>query len=201
MQLLVVPITRKLLTEYNIAIDTDLPLALKNNIPILPLMQENDLDDLFNSKLGDLQYLYKHSHDPTSIPYEEKLTKYLESVLIGNDLVKKIKNEFNAYIFLSYRKKDRKHANELMRFIHSYPIYRDIAIWYDEFLIPGENFNDSISSALEKSELVALVVTPNLVNESNYILNTEYPMAQKIGKNILPVIMVSTNSIKGANDQ
>jgi tetratricopeptide (TPR) repeat protein len=196
MQLLVVPITRKLLTEYNIAIDTDLPLALKNNIPILPLMQENDLDDLFNSKLGDLQYLYKHSHDPTSIPYEEKLTKYLESVLIGNDLVKKIKNEFDAYIFLSYRKKDRKHANELMRLIHSYPIYRDIAIWYDEFLIPGENFNDSISSALEKSELVALVVTPNLVNESNYILNTEYPMAQKIGKNILPVRMVSTNSWK-----
>lgn len=83
-----------------------------------------------------------------------------------------------------------------MRLIHSNPIYRDIAIWYDEFLIPGENFNDSISSALEKSELVALVVTPNLVNESNYILNTEYPMAQKIGKKILPVRMVSTNSWK-----
>lgn len=196
MQLFVVPITRKLITECNIAIDTELPLALKNNIPILPLMQENGLDDLFNSKLGDLQYLYKHCYDPTAISYEEKLTKYLEAVLIGDDLVEKIKSEFDAYIFLSYRKKDRKHANELMRLIHNNPIYRDIAIWYDEFLIPGENFNDSISSALEKSELVALVVTPNLVNESNYVLNTEYPMAQKTGKNVLPIKMVSTRNWK-----
>lgn len=105
MQLLVVPITRKLLTECNIAIDTDLPLALKNNIPILPLMQENDLDDLFNSKLGDLQYLYKHSHDPTSIPNEEKLTKYLESVLIDNDLVKKSKMNLMLIFFLAIEKR------------------------------------------------------------------------------------------------
>ena len=60
---------------------------------------------------------------------------------------------------------------------------RDIAIWYDEFLIPGENFNDSIAAALEQSSLFALAVTPNLVNEPNYVMSIEYPMAKEAQKN------------------
>jgi len=33
--------------------------------------------------------------------------------------------------------------------IHRNPVYRDIAIWYDEFLTPGESFRASIRNALE----------------------------------------------------
>ena len=73
---------------------------------------------------------------------------------------------------------------------------RDIAIWYDEFLTPGEDFNDAIKAALEKSGLFALAVTPNLINEINYILNIEYPMAQEMGKNILPAEMEPTDREK-----
>ena len=50
---------------------------------------------------------------------------------------------------------------------------QNCAIWYDEFLIPGENFNEAIEVALKKSGLFALAVTPNLVNEENYVMSTE----------------------------
>ena len=71
---------------------------------------------------------------------------------------------------------------------------RDIAIWYDEFLTPGENFNDSIQAALEKSGLFVLAVTPNLVNEDNYIRRVEYPLAQQANKPVLPAEMVETDA-------
>ena len=76
-----------------------------------------------------------------------------------------------------------------MKLIHKNPQCRDIAIWYDEFLTPGESFNQEIEKALEKSELFTLLVTPNLINEENYIHSVEYPMAQSAKKQILPVEM------------
>jgi len=193
MNLLVMPVTTKLLTTVNPALDVEFRLAVENGIPVLPLMMESGLEDVFNAKCGDLHFLDPNSRDATAISYEEKLSKYLTSILIGEELAEKIRNAFDAYIFLSYRKKDRQYAQELMRLIHKNDFCRDIAIWYDEFLSPGNNFNDSIKSALEKSKLFALAVTPNLVNEENYIMAVEYPMAKKAEKPILPAELVVTD--------
>ena len=193
MQLFVVPVTTKLLMTPNRAMDVEIPFAASRHIPVLPLIQESGLNELFQQRFGSLQYLNKYDTDPTVIPYHEKLTKFLESVIIGDELVQKIRAAFDAYVFLSYRKKDRKYAQELMRLIHLNPMCRDIAIWYDEFLTPGEDFNDAIEEAMKKSKLFALAVTPNLVNEVNYVLTTEYPKAREMDKEILPVEMVATD--------
>lgn len=192
----VIPVTAKLLETPNRTMDVDVPFALKRHIPVLPLMQENGLDELFNAKFGNLHYLDENAVDDTATPYKEKLKRYLSSVIVGDELAAKIRAAFDAYIFLSYRKKDRKHAQELMRLIHKNNFCRDIAIWYDEFLMPGEDFNAAIESALIDSKLFALVVTPNLVNEENYIRITEYPLAQKKEKKILPVELVRTDREK-----
>lgn len=193
MQLFVMPVTRELLCTENPALDIEFGFAVKNHIPVLPLMQERGLELLFNQKCGNLQFLDKHNTDATVISYDEKLQRYLESVLIGDELAEKIRAAFDAYVFLSYRKKDRKYAQELMRLIHKNEFCRDIAIWYDEFLTPGENFNDSIKEALQKSSLFVLTVTPNVVNEPNYIMQTEYPMAKEEGKPILLAELVPTD--------
>ncbi len=193
MQLFVMPVTTKLLTSDSDALATEFNFALEHHIPVLPLMQEQGLVKMFNEKCGDLQYLDKNSHDSTAISYEQKLEKYLSSILVGDELAAKVRAAFDAYVFLSYRKKDRAYAKELMRLIHKNDFCRDIAIWYDEFLTPGENFNNSIKEALEKSGLFVLAVTPNLVNETNYIMTTEYPMAKKASKLILPAEMVETD--------
>lgn len=198
MQLFVLPITQRLLTDHNRAIEVDVPFAFRNHIPVLPLMQEGVSDDLFKSRFGDLQYLDKHVIDPTAIPYDKKLTQYLNSIIVGDELAKQIRASFDAYVFLSYRKKDREYAHKLMRLIHSNPFFRDIAIWYDEFLTPGEDFNEAIYEALNKSDLFALTVTPNLLEmpcgKPNFIMDKEYPVAKESGKLLFPVEMLPTDS-------
>lgn len=195
MNLFVVPVTERFLQQGNPALEKEFRFAVEKNIPILPLMQEKGLDQRFNELCGDIQYLDKNNTDSTCIEYTEKLDAFLSSVLVGDELAKKIRQAFDAYVFLSYRKKDRRYAQQLMRLIHQNEFCRDIAIWYDEFLVPGENFNDAISDALKKSDLFVLTVTPNLVNETNYIMNVEFPMAKEQKKPILPCEMVETDKV------
>lgn len=196
MQLFVIPVTFKLLSTKNDALDFYFKFAIENKIPVLPIMLEGGLEALFNEKFGDLQFLDINNTDTTAISFSEKLKKYLEAVLIGDELSEKIRSAFDAYVFLSYRKKDRQYAQELMSLIHKNDFCRDIAIWYDEFLTPGENFNDSIKSALQKSDLFVLAVTPNLVTEKNYVMTVEYPMAKEEGKPILPAEVLPTDRKK-----
>lgn len=197
MQLFVVPITKKLLSSGNRAMDFDIPFAFEHHIPVLPLMQESDLNQLYKSKFGDLQFLDKSIYDPTAIPYEVKLDRFLESIIVGDEIARQVRDSFDGYIFLSYRKKDRRYAKELMRLIHDLPFCRDVAIWYDEFLTPGEDFKVAINDRLQKSNLFALVVTSNIIEmpggNPNYVMQEEYPAAYNAGKYILPVELVHTN--------
>ena len=199
MNLFVVPVTAHLLTTQNTAMTYDLDYASKEGINILPIMMESGLDDLYSCTevLRERQYINPFSEDTTEISYEEKLKKYLQSVLISDDMAQRVRAAFDAYVFLSYRKKDRRYANELMKLIHKNPECRDIAVWYDEFLVPGESFKENIEKILDKSALFTLLVTPNVLEEPNglpnYVVAEEYPRAKAKGMDILPVEMDFTN--------
>ena len=193
MQLIVLPISSRFLYEKCEARESVLSFALSHHIPVLPILTEEGLAQDFNRICGSLQYLDPHESDSTALSFEEKLGTFLSSVLIGNEMTEKIRASFSAYIFLSYRKKDRAYAKALMQKIHENDFCRDIAIWYDEYLVPGEDFDHSIAAALEKSRLFVLAVTPNLVNEENYVMTTEYPMARTAKKPILPFTLVETD--------
>lgn len=189
MQLFVIPVTSNFLYKDSQARLKEFPYAIEHNIPVLPLMQEPGLIEDFNQICGDLQCLDKFDSkkDPTVIPYEEKLKKYLGSLLVGDELAARIREAFDAYIFLSYRKIDRRYAQHIMRLIHQNDFCQDVAIWYDEFLKPGEDFTHAIIDALHDCDLFAMVVTKNLLEEKNYVLTKEYPEALKTGKPILPI--------------
>ena len=202
--LIVIPITSNFLRFESRAKDLDFPYAIQNGIPVLPILMEQGVEELYASHelFFDIQYLTPFSTDSTEIPYEEKLIKYLDTVLISEEMGRRIRAAFDAYIFLSYRKKDRYFANELMRMIHSNPECQNIAIWFDEFLIPGESFSDAIHVMLEKSELFTLLVTPHLLEKridqtgeesDNYILSVELPLAKRKGKKILAAEMEQTD--------
>lgn len=199
MNLFVIPVTFRLLTQPNRAMDSDFRFAMEKHIPILPMMMEAGIDEFYRKpdKFGELQYINPYSHDPTEISYEEKLKKHLESVLVSDELAERVRNAFDAYIFLSYRKKDRAYANDLMRLIHKNPECRDIAIWFDEFLNPGVSFKDNITKMLNKSELFALLVTPNLLEmpegKPNFVMAEEYPAARDSCMEVLPAEMKQTD--------
>ena len=182
MQLIVLVVTSRYVYGDTFAHSTVFQHAMERHIPVLPILEERGIERDFDKKCGDLQYLDPNARDDTAISFEEKLKKFLDSVLVGDKLAAKVRAAFDAYIFLSYRKKDRRYAQQLMHLIHQNPFCRDVAIWYDEFLVPGENFNDAIHEAMEKSKLFALVVTPSLLENPNYIMNTEYPAAREAGR-------------------
>ncbi len=190
MNLFVIPVTEVFLKTENRARKVEFPFAEEHHIPILPILQEPGLENLFNQNCGTLQCLNKYDPDPTALPYKDKLKLFLDSVILKDEIIQSIRQAFAAYIFLSYRKKDRKYAQEVMRVIHQYPYTRDIAVWYDEFLTPGEDFNESIRQAFEKSDLFSVVVTPHLLENPNYVMTVEYPMAVECGKTILPLMAV-----------
>ena len=189
MNLIVIPVSLKLLLEPNRAMDVDFPFAQNHGITVLPIMIESGIESVYArpDKFGKRQYLDSVTTDPTAVPYAEKLKKFLHSVLVDDETAQRIRRAFDAYIFLSYRQKDRRFANDLMRLIHKDPLCRDIAIWYDEYLVPSEEFDENIRKALERSELFTLLVTPNLINEENYVRTHEYPQARSSDKPILPV--------------
>ena len=200
--LIIVPITRNLLLRADGVMGNEILFAKKNHKPILPIMLEMGALELYNSSenFSDIQFLNPNDTDATSIPYEKKLQDYFASILIDDQLRQKIQEAFDAYVFLSYRKKDRAQAQKLMRLIHENDFCRDIAIWYDEFLSPGEDFNEAIKKALQKSKLFALLVTPNIIEPDNYIIRHEYPMAQQQFKEnqtpIVPIECVETDTNK-----
>ena len=200
--LFVIPVTRKLLTEPSRTMDVDFPYARAHHIPVLPVVMEPGLDELYSQpeKFGALHYLNPCSKDATEVSYAEKVRKYLESVLTDNGTASRIRAAFNGYVFLSYRKKDRRYANRLMRLIHSIPQCQDLAVWYDEFLTPGKDFREGIVQVLQRSRLFTLLVTPNLLEEPdgkpNFVMGQEYPAARDCGVRILPVEMEATDTEK-----
>lgn len=193
MQMFVVPVTANYLNTENIAFNTEFRFARDNHIPILPLLQDSFIAKDFNEKCDKLQYLNEFQKDKTAISFQEKLDKFLSTVLISDEMRKQIQDSFDARIFLSYRKKDRAHAQSLINMIHRNPEYRGIAIWYDEFLTTGEPWDEGIETALKKSDLYTLLVTPNLLSDGNFVLNEEYPKMRVTGKPIIPVETVKTN--------
>ncbi len=167
--------------------------AVEHHIPVLPILEEEGIEYRFNQLCGDLQCLNPNRQERTEIAYEEKLRSFLEKTLVDEHTAEQVREAFDAYIFLSYRKKDREYVQELMHLIHGNSFCRDVAIWYDEFLVPGEDFNDAIRGAICKSNLFVLAVTPNLINEKNYVQEIEYPFARNEQKSRMAVEMLSTD--------
>ena len=192
MQLLVFAVTARFLEEPNRARDVELPYALKHHIPVLPIMLENGLEYEFNEKCAPVQVVNRYVNDSTATPYTEVLRTFLSSVLVGDELAAQVRDAFDAYVFLSYRKKNRRQAKRLMRIIHEKEHRRNIAIWYDEYLVPGEGFDEAIKDAFQKSSLFALTVTQQLLEEGNYVETVEYPMAhsRKCDQHDLEVVPV-----------
>lgn len=197
MQIIVVPVTKELFTEEDAWV-RDVIKAEKGKKIILPIMMgEVDLWNEFEPLFGSVQFLDKYNlygqAKGTEISYEKKLEKRLKEFLVGDELAAKVREAFDAKIFLSYRKKDRREAQELMRLIHSDPKCESIAIWYDEFLVPGEDYNEDIKKALESSNALVFNVTQSFNEPGNYVLRVEYPAAQEQEKKLISVEMSDTD--------
>ncbi|MCQ2466731.1 MAG: TIR domain-containing protein [Clostridia bacterium] len=196
MQLFVVLLTYDFLLTDNRARLFDYEIAIAKNIPVFIIALDEGLSKSvpgFNDLIKRRQYVNKKSIDYDHISYDKHLSSLLASFLVNDELRSEVRDAFDSYIFLSYRKKDRKYIKEIMKNIHENEACRDVAIWYDEYISLGEDFSSSIKSAFDKSNLFVLAVTPSLLEENNYVMRIEYPMAIKNNVTVLPIEVVPTN--------
>lgn len=188
MNLVILVITENFLMTENKARDVDFPYLMEKKIPVLPIVLKEGMEIAFNSICGDLHLLNKSAAD-----YVPKLQDHLSKLFGDDELHGEVQNAFAGAAFLSYRKKDREHALQLMNLIHQFDQCLDLAIWYDDFLTLGEDYDEEIDYHLNRGQIFILAVTPNLLEEGNYVLSIEYPNAVRLGKKIIPVELIATD--------
>ena len=193
MQLFVVLVSEKFLREPSRAKNAELPLAKEKHIPILPILTESVSLEEYNRVFPDIQYLDPKDKSDAALPYSQKLERALGEVLQSSSARARIRDSFELSFFLSYRKKDRRGAQELLEKIHSRDKFRSVAVWYDEFLLPGEDFNHSIEEAMNQSSAFLMSVTPHMLEPTNYVLDVEFPAAVEKEMKIVAVETQSTD--------
>ena len=194
MKLFVVIVSTNYLANDSLAKNWEYRFAMEHHIPVLPIAVESGLEEYFAVEMnrihegyGDIQLLRSEVTDRTEISYYQKLARDSGAILLENEEVERIKQAFSGKIFLSYRKKDRRYANELMHTIHDIPSLRNVSIWFDEFMSSGEKWSDQIGDALKQSDVFLLLVSPSITEPDNYVIREEYPAARKQDKTIVSV--------------
>lgn len=197
MQLVIVMVTGRFFLEHSALAGITGILTEELHIPMLPIVFETGLDAVYAQYYKTMHYISPVTNDTyaTDISYEQKLSKFINSILVSDDDIAQINQAFDASLFISYRKKDREHAIKLMKQIHSCDLFLGVAIWYDELLVPGDSFLSGINEKLHACDLFTMVVTPNLLEPGNFVMEVEYKEACTLGKSIFPVEMVSTNPL------
>lgn len=191
MNLIVFVITRNFFQKDCFAGTFEFKYAMENNIPILPIMTESKLEEHFDKCFGNLHLLFRNKSN-----YFEKLKDFIDNkfnhyYFIDDPLP--INECVSSGIFISYRKMDRAVADNAIGLLRSYVFLRDVKIWYDDFLHEGEDYNEDIEKQLIESDIFILVVTPNLLQEGNYVIEKEYPLALEKGKYILALLAEDTD--------
>ena len=100
----IVPVTRKLLTTPNCAMDEDIPYAKKKHIPILPIVMGTDIEELYSQpeNFGEIEYLKRYNCSTNNLPFEERLEKLLDAVLIDVEINRYINAANAAYIMSNF---------------------------------------------------------------------------------------------------
>lgn len=181
MNAMVIVVTEKFLKNSCRTKALDICLARKYDIPIFPIYFDGAIQT-FNEQIGNLELINTREGD-----FLYKIRKQLNQSLANEGLFRKIKNEFSARIFLSYRKSDAVVARSLLDAIHKDERFWDVSIWYDDYLTPGEDYDDEIESQISDCDAFLLAVTPNLLKESNYVQKYEYPCARRANKFIVAI--------------
>ncbi|MCR5055257.1 MAG: TIR domain-containing protein [Lachnospiraceae bacterium] len=175
-------------------IRTDLfPRAYESRIPILPIQIEGgeEISRKFTDVCGSIHLLSQNSDE-----YPENLKSFINTYvnvyhLIGLSAMQKnlIRNLFSFKAFVSYRKKDRAAMMRLLSFIRSIPELFDMAIFFDDALTPGEDYNDRLAREIDEAAVIFFAVTPNMLEDGNYVIREEYPQAVEKGKILIPILM------------
>ena len=193
MNLTIIPVTKSFLYDECFARCNILKTIQESHYPVLPILYDSNYESEFDRICGNIHIINRRDSLLSEPEADNNLKRILELFLYDNNLIAEIDKLFSTSLFISYRKKDIKSAYKTIKKIHENEELVDVSIWYDAFLTPGEDFNENIKSNLINSNAVIMVITPNVVKESNYIMTTEYPLSISENKLVIPIEVRKTN--------
>ena len=196
-QMVVVLVTNALFDYSSDKLTSFLEKTQREHIPMVPLLTETVPIEKFEQVFGKVQYITWFQESDAQISYRENVSNIISRYLVTDELREKVASCFRKKLFLSYRKSDRLQAKELMKKVHSIEENIDVAIWYDEMLVAGDEYNMAILGELKNSDAFLLTVTPNVLKkadsgEENYVKRIEIPAAKDYNKEIIAVEMCPT---------
>ena len=190
MELFVFPVSCHFLDEASAARDVEFQMALQQHIPFIPLVIEDGLEKLFDQQFGHFHALSFPLTEEAKVPAalgRQLRDMFADSLQREADSAK-ITASFDARLFLSYRKKDRALAEKLIRVLRSaYPLDH-VGVWFDEYIIPGEDYSKDIDDAIRDSAIFLLLATEHLNEIPNYVLDKEIPAAKGLRKPVCTVL-------------
>ena len=162
--------------------------AKRNNVNVIPILIESgqNIIDLVNMRCGKIQYI-----DAT-----EDLGFALDTLRAYLTAKERIIDESLPSVFISYRRNDRPLLHDLVNTIEKSPDFKKVNVWYDEVIAPGENYSKSILRELKNCNLFILLITPNILEDKNYVWRVEYKTARKLNKRILAIEAEKTDKRK-----
>ena len=197
---------KTLLSEMNIVLFLVTPHYLNNHdnsflkeypffkdgmFPMLPILFDVSTLAKYESVFGDIQCVRWVNN------IEIRLNEEFETLVSINRLSKEVQFDINDVfkkkLFLSYRRVDKHYALEAIKQIHSNPYNQDIAIWYDDFLIPGIDYDMSIVDEIKEADLCLFLITPHILEGDNYVKTIEYVKAREMNKVIVPIVIEDTD--------
>lgn len=189
-------VSQNLFEEPNVYTDIYNKLREKR-IPIIPIALEQSLKTLFSEKFGPLQCVTRKLECNPDKYYNE-LGSRLKDIISSEKIAQDIKFSFKYRVFLSYRKVDAEKAKQAIAILRKSKKLKDAAIWYDDYLIPGSNYEAEIKEEIENCDLFILIATKSTLeknekSEDNYIVRVEYPLATKYDKPIIAIVFDSVN--------
>lgn len=184
-----------LLTSETLAAPTDVMnriflLAAKNAIPLLILGMDDNVGTRLNAfceqnHLGNRHVIFPNAQGIGEHSFHAKLKAFLSSNMFEDQKLSELYEHFDANVFLSYRKQDKPLAAEVIRLINSASECRGYALWYDEYLTVGENYDNEIRQYVEVSDVFLLLLTDKMLEKGSYALEQEYARALQDRKKIV----------------
>lgn len=96
-------------------------------------------------------------------------------------------------VFISHDFKDSKSAQKIANFLRN----DGFEVWDDSQILPGENWAEAIGKALEESEAMVVLLTPNSVNSSYISYEVGYALGRKEYKGrLIPVIAANPEQLE-----
>lgn len=190
-------ITELLVSTPNKISDDLLPAVVEKKCPFLPIVDGENLKQIFNQKYGHIHFAKNKEKWKIRFDVIEKFIKGLpaseEKRNRWFELSRKDIEHFSQSYFISYRKVDGKYIDYLQHRIHEESSLVDAQLWYDSYLVHGEDYDKNLKKIIEKCSAVILVITPNLLEPDNYVLRIEIPFAKECGKPVIGILMEETD--------